>query len=309
MIKKNIITSLILIIVLIDAAIGFLLVKNRLFSHLAAWEIKESSNISDFYKKPKNAPLVGTENNKFNKVIEIARSAMDLHFTNPKSKLRLKWDSPEGMIKQIKNGAQGHCFHGSILFSAYLSGAGIESRLWALENKRFDATPHTINEVYVRELGKWVFMDITHGFYITENGNPLSFLEFRERLLNGKAGSILVNSIQDSGGKKKELSTRYKDLVKSVFLRSGDNFVSKYKDRYGAFSVFASYIDMLPDNFRLGINYFLGRRDVFMHYVDKYSGSVAQMIFIAKAIFYCFIFLAILELFLIALSIKETRHK
>jgi len=344
-VKKNI-TVTIFIVVLIDTIIGGFLLKSRSFSHLAIWHIIESSKKEDFYWQPEKAPLyfhfdsysdrlsifkneisplVKNENDELKIVLTLAKYVIDVSSDNIKTGLSLRWDSPEGILKQIREGASANCFYRAVLFSTYLSSLGLKSRLWALENEKFNATAHSVNEVYIRSLKKWAFIDVMFGFYITENGKPLSLLELRERLLDGDTKKILAHSLCNGTKGQKEPPGFYSRLVKCVFLRSGNDFVNKYnaKIRYGVFSGFKRYLDRLPNKIRIGLSYFLGRQDIFMHYIDRYSQSLGPQAIIAKLLFYFFIFsllslgalLAILSsVFLrktlaINLSRKDTRQR
>ncbi len=236
----------------------------------------------------------------------------------------LKWDSPEGMLRQIREGANGaHCFHRSILFSTYLSSLGIKSRLWALENDNFNAIAHTVNEVYIKDFKKWVFIDVMLNFYVTENGNPLSLLELRERLLNDKVGNILVQRIGDEVGEHNEIPIFYAKLIKCVFLRARNDFIDKYNTRYGFLSVFKNYIDKLPNSIRIGASYLFGGQNKFIHYADRFSKSLKSDIIITKALFYFLVWtifligilcIAFVLVFLrdppaINLSTKDTRQR
>ncbi len=305
--KRNI-YIVVFIIVLIDAVIGFALFKSRAFSHLAVWDVIESANPDDFYWPPEDAPgyfrfepdkagtaifkneiqpLIRNKNDDFGIMLEAAKYVMGIFPNNNQRGKALKWDSPEGMLRQIREGASGaHCFHRSILFCAYLSGLGLKSRLWALENEKFNPLAHTVNEVYIKSLKKWVFVDITFGFYAAEHGNPLSFLELRERLLNDRAGNILVQRIGDGAGEHNVIPVFYPKLIKCVFLRAGNDFIDKYNTRYGFLSVFQSRIDKLPNGIRIGASYLFGGQDRFVHYVDRFSKSLKLDIIIAKALFY-----------------------
>lgn len=344
-VKRNIYIA-VFIITLIDALIGYSLFKNRAFSHLAIWKVTESNKYNDFYWQPEDAPnyfrfepdtekfsifrneilpLVNGESDELKRAIKVAKYVSDIQaLRSTLQALRLRWDSPEGMLRQIREGASGaHCFHRSILFSAYLSGLGLKSRLWALENEKFNSVAHTVNEVYFKNLKKWVFVDIMFGFYASENGNPLSVLELRERLLNDKAGDILVHRIADGVGVNNVIPDSYTKLIKCVFLRSRNDFINKYNTRYGFLSVFQGYIDKLPNGMRIGASYLLGGQDKFVHYVDTFSKSLEFDIIMAKALFYflvwtiffagilCIIFALV---FLrvppaINLSTKDTRHR
>jgi len=344
--KKRIVIT-ILILILVDTVIGYLLFKSRSFSHLAMWKIIESNKYNDFYWQPKDAPdyfrfepdtknpsifrneispLVKDESYELKRVIKVAKYVRDIKapcFTLQAP--HLKGDSPEGILRQIRKGAGANCFHRSILLSTYLSSLGIKSRLWTFENENFNGVAHTTAEVYINNLKKWIFIDTMLGFYVTENGNPLSLLELRERLLNGKARNISVQSIDDGSEKQYDVPVFYPKLIKCVFLRADNDFVNKYnaKIKYEPFSIFQRYIDKLPDDMRRGLDYLLGKRDIFIHFVDRFSKSLKSKIIIAKLLFYFFIFslvsLGIISVifslyflkqcFVTNLSKKDTRHR
>lgn len=306
-VKRNIYLA-VFIIILIDAVIGYSLFKSRLFSHLAIWKVIESDKYNDFYWQPEDAPgyfrfepdteklsifrneillLVNGESNELKKAIKVAKYVMGNFPDNNQRDKTLKWDSPEGMLRQIRGGAFGaHCFHRSILFSAYLSGLGLKSRLWALENEKFNSTAHTVNEVYLKSLKKWVFVDIMFGFYAVERGNPLSFLELRERILNDMTGNILIQRIGGGAEEHNVIPVFYAKLIKCVFLRAGNDFIDKYNTRYGFLSIFQNYIDKLPNGISIGVSYLFGGQDRFIHYVDRYSQSLKLDIILSKALFY-----------------------
>lgn len=293
----------ILIIILINVIMGCLLFKSRSFSHLAIWKIIESDKKDDFYWPPEAAPgyfrfepnnekltgfrkeiysVIKNEDNDFEIILEAARYVIDLSSKDNPQDLSLKWDSPESMLRQIKEGASANCFHRSILFSTYLSSLGIKSRLWALENENFNGVSHTVTEVYIGGLRKWVFIDVLLDFYVTDNGNPLSFLELRNKLLSGSAETILVHNID---GSIREMPFFYSRLTKCVFLRASNDFINKYNYRYGLLSILKKQLDKLPDGIRKGLEYLFGGRDIFIHYVDRVSESLKPKIIIAKLLF------------------------
>lgn len=322
-------------IILISAImIGCLFVKNRFLAHLAIWQIKESKNITDFYWGPENAPdffyfekdsdlmpvfsagiknLIIHKTDDFEKTIEIAKHVNHISNYYKDDKPYLKWGSPYEMLSQIKSGRRDvHCFHRSILFSSYLSSIGIKSRLWALENQWFNDTAHTIPEVYIPSLKKWVLIDVMFDFYAESKGIPLSFLEFREILLNNSDKSFSMHKISNSA-EPVILPKSYNTLVKCVFLRTRNDFIKRYTNRYGVLSIFQNQIDNLPNSARIGAEYLFGRQDVFIHYVDRFSRSLKAWVITIKLLFY-FLALSILILaglavyLLINLSKKDTRH-
>lgn len=329
--KKNIV-AIVCIIVVIDASAGYLLFKSRLFSHLSVWNVLEFDKQGDFYWPPENAPayfhfepnsdkisgfkediltLVKNEADEFKTILAIAKYTLEFKTQDSRPKtLALKWDSPAGMLRQVQQGALPNCFHRAILFSTYLSSLGIKSRLWTLENDNFNAAAHSINEVYIKDLKKWVFIDVMFGFYVTEDGIPLSLLEFRERLLSGNFNKILFVSLRAFcakprlGGALSPVAPRndtvvplpftnqlpiYRRLIKCVFLRADNDFTNRYNHRYGILCFTKHYIDRLPDNIRRGLDYLLGRQK-FIHYVDRFSKSLRPEIVLAKLFFYFLVF-------------------
>ena len=247
-VKKNIAIG-IFILILINVTIGLFLLKSRSFSHLAIWNIIESDKKDDFYWQPEDAPgyfhfepdsdnlstfrteiapLVKEINDDFEKVLRVARHVMDVSSVEIQPHLSLKWGSPEGILRQIREGAGADCFHRCILFSAYSASIGIKTRLWALENEYFNDTAHSINEVYVKNLKKWVFIDTMHGFYATDYGIPLSFFELRERMLKGDSDKISFHNIANEIKRQKKPDERYHKLIKCAFLRVDNDFVNKY---------------------------------------------------------------------------------
>ena len=312
---KRVFVISIFILFLYNIGIGYLLIKSRLFSHLAIWKIIETNKQEDLYWSPENSPkyfsfeaepgklltfkneiepYIKNENDEFKIILETAKYIIKISSNNSQSIRSVKWDSPEGILKQVKKGANANCFHRAILFSTCLASLGIKSRVWAVENEKFNDIPHSVNEVYLKSMRKWVFIDTMFGFYVTENNVALSLLELRERLLNGNSTMISVHNLGDVNKRQKEIPRFYKQLVQCVFLRTGNNFIDKYNTRYGAFSVFKKYLDRLPGRIRKGVSYFFAEGDIFIHYVDKFSRSLGPGIIIAKLLFYFLIFSSVL---------------
>lgn len=342
-VKKNIFIA-VLILIIVNAVIGFLLLKSRSFSHLSIWNIIESGKEDDFYWEPEDAPeyfhfepesdnlstfrteitpVVKERNDEFEKVLRVARYVMDISSGKIQPHLSLKWDSPEGILRQIREGAGANCFHRAILFSTYLSSIGVKSRLWALENECFNDVAHSINEVYVKNLKKWVFIDVMYGFYATSHGRALSFLEFREMILRGDSDKISFHGISNEIKWQKLITQRYRKLARCVFLRAGNNFINKYHSRYEPISIFRKYLDSLPGDIRRGLDYLLSRQDIFIHYTDRFDKSLKPKIIIVKLLFYffivCLVSLGMLSVIFSScflkryvaanLSKKETRHR
>ncbi len=331
---------IVVIILAINLLIGYFIFTNKAFPRLVLWNIIESGKKEDFYWKPEAAPkyfyfekdaqalnvfrndikAIALEQNKdFDKIIEIGRFVDNICKEPSRGSKPIKWGSPEQILAQVKSGVTGaHCFYRSILFSTYLSSAGIESRLWAFENKRFDGISHSVTEVYVKDFNKWVMVDITQGFYVKGNdGIPLSVLEFRDKLLRNDNKDMVLINIFGNGKEIKNVPVFYRKLMICVFMRTGNDFAAKYDAgiRYGALSGLAAYLDKLPGIATRALDYVFGRRDFMMHYVDDFSGSLKKSILFYKAVFYFFIasvlFLILLPApaFFKTIFRKTIRHK
>lgn len=319
----------ILIILSIDIIIGFFLFKSRAFPRLAMWHVVESDKQADFYWKPNHAPkyfyfepysqelvffrkeisdLIKDRDNDLEKALIIAHYVMDLGKNMPSSQIAITWDSPYNMLRQINQGKQASCFPYTIIFSSYMASIGIKSRLWALEgDDSLGRFGHTVAEVYIKNLNKWVMIDVINRLYFKEKNLPLSILELRERLLNKKTQGLTTEGKPNRFSIQKDFFSFYTRLVKMVFLRTANDFINKYdaKIRYGRLSILQELLDKFPSAIRRGLNYFLGRKDCLVHYVDRFDKSLKSKIIFAKISFY---FLVISLIFIAFLSLFSVRY-
>ena len=98
----------------------------------------------------------------------------------------------------IEKSGRGYCADYSKLFNAMMHAAGVPVREWALGHDDF-GRGHTFNEVFDRDLEKWVFVDSFNGMLVrdTVSRTPLSVLEFHDRLVSGKLESIEIEKYTD----------------------------------------------------------------------------------------------------------------
>lgn len=320
-------------IVLIDIIIGYFFFTNRSFPRLALWKIIESNDRGDFYWEPEDkppyfhfepdgdklsafreevSPLIKGESDELKIALIIAKHAGNIKAANPAlGDRRLRWDSPEGILKQIRAGKTGNCFHYSILYSTYLSGIGIKSRLWTLEgDDGLDKLSHTVCEVYLPAVKKWLLIDAFWGVYFLGNDKPLSVLELRDALLAKTYSGIVVESVKGEPVNREEVLRAYAELMPDIFLRAGNDFSARYESgkRYGILSPFSAGLDRLPSEWRRGISYLAGRRDALLHYADAFSARFGFIRIAAIAAFYFFILsLPLLIIYFGALLLKRIR--
>lgn len=88
----------------------------------------------------------------------------------------------------IRNG-YGYCADFVKVFLALAHAAGLVARQWAFSFDGFGGHGHTFVEVFDRRRGKWLFLDPHNNFHVVDaaSGEPLSALEFRDRLLGRRA--------------------------------------------------------------------------------------------------------------------------
>lgn len=81
-----------------------------------------------------------------------------------------------------------NCRHKAMVLNELYLAMGFKSRyVTCMPKDQFDPDCHVINCVYSETLGKWLWMDPSHGIYVTdEAGTPLGIEEVRSRLREDK---------------------------------------------------------------------------------------------------------------------------
>jgi hypothetical protein len=81
----------------------------------------------------------------------------------------------------------GYCADFVKVYLALAHAAGLLARQWAFSFDGFGGHGHTFAEVFDRQRGKWLFVDVHNNFHAerASTGEPLSAFEFRALLLAG----------------------------------------------------------------------------------------------------------------------------
>lgn len=116
------------------------------------------------------------------------------------------------------------------LFSFYAQFANIPTRLVCLEGKANNNVyfaGHSFNEVYIKEMKKWIFVDLTSNTILVENNhhNYLNSSELK-KLYQLSPESIIKTSLINDTIKKQNL-TLHDDFYKSYF--NSDSYLVYYK--------------------------------------------------------------------------------
>ncbi|NDV83094.1 transglutaminase domain-containing protein [Bacteroides sp. 51] len=136
-----------------------------------------------------------------------------------------------------------NCRHKAMMLNELYLAMGLKSRyVTCMPEDPEDPDCHVINCVYSETLEKWLWMDPSHGIYITdENGNLLSISEVRNRLRNNQP--LAVNK---ETSKTKEWYLDYY-MAKNLYWIQCTN-VSRFntESRYRSQDKDLLYISLLP---------------------------------------------------------------
>ena len=94
------------------------------------------------------------------------------------------WNIRQVLTEENGGAVHGHCMSYCETFIAAAVSLGWQARHFAIQG--FRDTSHEVPEVWVNELGKWVFMDPSLGAYYADRktGAPLSLLEMHDIYVN-----------------------------------------------------------------------------------------------------------------------------
>ncbi|MBK7900528.1 MAG: glycosyltransferase [Azonexus sp.] len=97
--------------------------------------------------------------------------------------------------RKIRDEGRGYCADFTQTFIALAHAAGIVVREWGFSFDGFGGHGHAVLEVFDRQAGRWVFIDVFNNFHvIAPDGTPLSVAEWRAALAGaGAVGQIVSN--------------------------------------------------------------------------------------------------------------------
>lgn len=94
---------------------------------------------------------------------------------------------------RITQQGEGYCGDYADSFTGLATAAGLFSRPWAFSFDGFGGHGHIFNEIWDRQRGRWIMLDVFNNFYVTDaEGEPLSAMAFRQRLLSAADSFQLV---------------------------------------------------------------------------------------------------------------------
>lgn len=105
--------------------------------------------------------------------------------------------------RRIRANGDGYCGDFADVFTGLLNAAGVFSRSWAFSFDGYGGWGHIVNEVWIRGTGRWVLLDVFNNIYFVDaEGRPMSALEVRQALLDGRRPTIVGIEASASPGFK-----------------------------------------------------------------------------------------------------------
>jgi hypothetical protein len=99
------------------------------------------------------------------------------------------------ILTEAKKGRRFRCVEYSIVAAECLRSLGFTVRSLGLMTKDIDevnyGAGHVVNEVYIKDLEKWVFIDPQYDIIVTREGIPLNAVEFQNAIANKQEIEII----------------------------------------------------------------------------------------------------------------------
>ena len=139
------------------------------------------------------------------------------------------YNSEEILLDDIINESKNNdlnvlCDSYARLFVLAAQALGIPARIVELSG-------HVVPEAFIREMGKWVMIDPTNGYYLSKNGKPLSVAEiilcYREGI--SPASTVFAESRGDDCLYSSESEVRLKEIYLNGFTKVSDQNVDREK--------------------------------------------------------------------------------
>lgn len=127
----------------------------------------------------------------------------------------------ETTYELIKSTGRGYCADYTQVFLALAASVNIPAREWGMSFGDYSGDGHAFVEIYSHEVRQWIFLDPYYGFHVTgEDNRPLSYIELRRALLDGRADEIQIIELVDEFKFKSHHSAKqyYADGAMRAFL-------------------------------------------------------------------------------------------
>ncbi len=166
---------------------------------------------------------------EYNKILEISKHLLQVEKAKGGGILSDTITAYEGITKQ----GAGYCADFTQVINALAKTENIPVREWGMAFDGFGGWGHAFNEIYDSQLKKWIFLDVFNSFYVRSknNGELLSVLEFRDRLLHNQDDIEIVPIVKSRFGfKDRGHLLEYFDRGKNQFYLWWGNNIFSYEN-------------------------------------------------------------------------------
>lgn len=183
--------------------------------------------------------------------------------------------------KILKNGFETGCDPYARLFLAYLRSINRDVRIIGLEqNDGLGVNGHAVNEVWVKELKKWVLFDVYNNAFFTFDGIPLSILEVRDKIYQGKSDLIQVYQGDIFAIPKAKIINYYADkMMQDIVLDGGGNLIYGHNHHYGILKILTPILSRLSRKIGRALENIFGERDLRIHLIDAHSTDYHPLLY------------------------------
>lgn len=162
--------------------------------------------------------------------LALARSLGD----NPRRGGAIRRDTVDTLARIAAPG-RGYCADYSQVYNALALGAGLAVREWGWGEGQF-GSGHAFNEIWDRQLGKWVLVDAFRSFHVRDrqSGLPLSVTEYHQRLAAGNADTtaevVPIDLAQFTFAEPAAAHAYYRRGLHHFYVFLGNNVLSLDRD-------------------------------------------------------------------------------
>ena len=163
--------------------------------------------------------------------------------------------SSDGALHKMLNGRAGVCSDFSQIYNVFCLLAGIKVREYGVVEKFYNPQfGHTFNEIYSRELQKWVMLDVGKGIYYRDKQSqqPLSAMEIFLQLREAQEPEIVYFTPRKDDQKRLDQiysSESIPFLITNYSNKTYDYYFNKYQEKVPGFLI-NFWLIVLRKNFK-----------------------------------------------------------
>ena len=174
----------------------------------------------------------GKSPGSLDKAISLRRWARDQQSDNPEAWLPPYLDDsedPESLLGQQRQGYHSACRRFSYILTGALLSEGFDARVvYASEDFLKNGQHHTLVEVWIEDLRKWVLLDPTLDTLILVNGIPASLLEIFSSVSTNPDMHLISFRRDGSPHKPAPTLAAYKKIFRHIFIANTNAIFDGY---------------------------------------------------------------------------------